>query len=334
MTIRWGIAGTGRMADTFAEELRRVPECVVSAVGSRDLDRAYTFGARHSLSDNGHHFTAHGSYHDLANDPDVDVVYIATPHPQHRAVALAAIGAGKPVLVEKAFTATLDGARDVVAAARDKGVFAMEAMWTRFQPAVVALRDIIGTGRLGDLVGVQGDLFAYREFNPDDRLFAPGLGGGAVLDLGTYVVSFAQMLLGDPSEVVVRGSTYPNGVDAAASFLLDHPSGATATLMCALDAEGPGRMIVTGTRGWVEVHPRFHHPTRLSVHRQGTLERDYDLMPMGRGYAHEIIEVNACLTNGMRESPTMPLDDTLSVMATLQTALDTLGNHQREVALD
>ena len=331
MTIRWGIAGTGRMADTFAEELRRVPGCVVSAVGSRDRDRSYAFAARHSLSGNGHQFRAHGSYLDLAGDPDVDVVYVATPHPQHKAVALTAINSGKAVLVEKSFTATLAGAQEVVAAARDKGVFAMEAMWTRFQPAVAALRDVVGTGRLGELVGVQGDLFAYREFDPTDRLFSPDLGGGAVLDLGAYIVSFAQMLLGDPSEVLVRGSSYPNGVDASASFLLNHPSGATATVMCALSAEGPGRMIVTGTKGWIELHPRFHHPTRFTVHRQGVLDHDYDLMPMGRGYTHEIIEVNQCLANGLRESPIMPLDDTLSVMATLQTALDTLGNPQRDV---
>ena len=333
MTIRWGIAGTGRMAAVFAEELRRVPDCVVGAVGSRDGDRAYSFAAGHAQPAGVHPVKAHGSYLDLAHDPDVDVIYVATPHPQHKAVALAAIEAGKAVLVEKAFTATLAGAREVVDAARAKRVFAMEGMWTRFQPAVVALREVIGSGRLGELVAVQGDLFSYRAYNPADRLFAPELGGGAVLDLGPYLVSFAQMLLGDPSEVQVRGTTYPNGVDASASFLLTYPGDAMATLMCSLRAEGPGRMVVVGTKGWAEVHPRFHHPTRLTVHRQGVLEHDFDLMPMGRGYTHEIIEVNQCLADGLTESPVMPLDCTLSVMSVLQQALDTLGNVQKDADL-
>ena len=330
MTIRWGIAGTGRMAAVFAEELKRVPGCAVAAIGSRDRDRAYAFAAGHSLWEAAHPVKAHGSYAELVDDPDLDVIYIATPHAQHKAIALAAIAAGKAVLVEKAFTATLAGAQEVIDAARANGVFAMEAMWTRFLPAVASLRDAIAAGRLGDLIAVQGDLFSYRRFNPDDRLFAPDLGGGAVLDLGVYIVSFAQMLLGDPSDVTVRGSTYPNGIDASASFLLDHPSGATATLMCSLIAEGPGRMVVVGTKGWAEVHPRFHHPTRFTVHRPGVLDRDFDLSPMGRGYTHEIIEVNNCLANGLRESPVMPLDDTLSVMSTLQQALDALGNAQQD----
>ncbi|HET9129262.1 MAG TPA: Gfo/Idh/MocA family oxidoreductase [Propionibacteriaceae bacterium] len=333
MTIRWGIAGTGRMAGVFAEELRQVPDCHVTAIGSRDHDRAYAFAADHSLKTGDNHVKAHGSYLHLVHDPDVDVVYIATPHPQHKAIALAAIDAGKAVLVEKAFTATLAGAQEVVAAARARGVFAMEGMWMRFQPVVAALRDVIGSGRLGELIAVQGDLFSYRRFDPADRLFSPDLGGGAVLDLGPYIVSFAQMLLGDPVDVEVRGTTYLNGVDASASFLLTYPSGASSTLMCSLSAEGPGRMAVIGTRGWAEVHPRFHHPTRFTVHRQGVLDRDFDLMPMGRGYTHEIIEVNRCLTEGQKESPVMPLDDTLSVMTTLQQALEALGNPQMEAPL-
>lgn len=321
------------MAEVFVSDLRRVPDCEVSAVGSRDRDRAYAFAARHSVAAVQSSARAHGSYDDLVNDPNVDVIYVATPHPQHKAIALKAIEAGKAVLVEKAFCATLAGAQEVVDAARAKGVFAMEAMWTRFQPVVVALREVVASGQLGELVGVQGDLFAYRKYDPTDRLFAPELGGGATLDLGVYVVSFAQMLLGNPSEVVARGDKYPNGVDASCSFLLNYPSGATATLMCALKAEGPGRMIVTGSKGWVEVLPRFHHPTRMAVHRAGVLTREYDLMPMGRGYTHEIIEVNRCLNEGLTESPVMPLDDTISVMDTLQQALDQMGVSQvdREV---
>lgn len=323
MTIGWGIAGPGRMAEAFASDLKSVPDCALVAVGSRSRDRAYQFAAHY---DGPHPMHAHGSYEALVNDPGVDVIYIATPHPQHKAIALQAIAAGKAVLVEKAFCATYDSAREVVDAARDKGVFAMEAMWTRFQPVVNALREMVGSGQLGELVGVQGDLFAYREFNASDRLFAPELGGGAILDLGVYVVSFAQQFLGDPSDVAVRGHKYPNGVEASASFLLSYPSGATASLACGLNAEGPGRMMLAGTKGWVDVLPRFHHAQQMSVHRAGTLTKHYDLAPMGKGYSHEIIEVNRCLSEGLTESPVMPLSDTLSVMRTLQDGLDWFGN--------
>lgn len=312
------------MAQSFVEDLARVPGSTMAAVGSRNRDHAYQFAAANSRAI---HDTAraHGSYQDLCRDPDVDVIYIATPNAQHRAIALDAISHGKGVLVEKSFCSTLTGAEEVVAAAREHRVFAMEAMWTRFLPVVVALREIVASGTLGEPLTVQGDLLTVRTFDASDRQFDPALGGGAILDVGVYVVSFAQMLLGTPSRVEVSGTRYPNGVDASASFLLEYPSGATATLTCALNARGPGRMVVVGSQGWIEVLPRFHHPRTLVVHRPGVLEREYDLMPMGHGYSHEIIEVDHCLSRGQLESPIMPLADTLSVMGVLDTALDRLG---------
>ncbi len=324
MTIRWGVAGTGRMATAFVEDLVRVPGCSMAAVGSRDRDRAYQFAAVHSqaATSTAH---AHGSYQELTSDPDVDVIYIATPHPQHRLLALDAIAHRKAVLVEKSFCATLAGAKDVVDAAREHHVFAMEAMWTRFMPVIVALREIVASGTLGDIVSVQGDLLVYRRFNPRDRLFAPSLGGGALLDVGVYTISFAQMILGAPDRLEVAGHLYSNGVDASASLLLSYPSGAQATLSCALDAEGPGRMAVVGTRGWVEVLGQFHHPRTLVVHRPGVLAHEFELRPTGAGYSHEIVEVNRCLADGRLESSAMPLDDTLEVMKELEQALDALG---------
>ena len=163
------------------------------AVASRSQERADAFAARHGIE------RAHGSYAAILADPDVDVLYVATPHPQHHALALAALRAGKALLVEKSFTATTAGAAEVVDLARATGVFAMEAMWTRFQPAVVAMRELIADGAIGEVRSVQADLGVAREYDPADRLFALELGGGALLDLGVYVVSFAQMLLGTPT---------------------------------------------------------------------------------------------------------------------------------------
>ena len=188
--IRWGVVGPGRIAEKVVEDFAVVDGARAVAVASRSLDRAQAFAARHGIE------RAYGSYAEILADPDVDVLYLATPHPQHHAIALAALRAGKALLVEKAFTATTAGAAEVVDLARETGVFVMEAMWTRFQPAVVALRELVADGAIGEVRSVQADLGVAREYDPADRLFDLALGGGALLDLGVYVVSFAQMLLG------------------------------------------------------------------------------------------------------------------------------------------
>src|SRR5919202_3040042 len=204
--IRWGVVGPGRIAEKVVEDFAVVDGARAVAVASRSLQRAQDFAARHDVE------RAHGSYAGILADPDVDVLYIATPHPRHHAIALAGLRAGKALLVEKAFTATVAGAREVVDLSRQTGVFAMEAMWTRFQPAVVRLRELIADGAIGEVRSVQADLGVQREFDPTDRLFAKELGGGALLDLGVYVVSFAQMVLGDPDTVRAAGSTLVTGV--------------------------------------------------------------------------------------------------------------------------
>src|SRR3712207_2277624 len=208
--IRWGVVGPGRIAQSVMGDFAHVPGARPVAVASRSIDRARAFAEQHGLE------RAHGSYADIVADPDVDVLYLATPHPQHHAVALAAIEAGKALLVEKAFTATLAGAQEVVDAARANGVFVMEAMWTRFQPAVVRLRELVAEGAIGEVRSVQADLGVWRTYDPADRLFDLALGGGALLDLGVYVVSFAQMLLGTPDRVVAHGSRFDTGADAEA----------------------------------------------------------------------------------------------------------------------
>lgn len=322
--IGWGIAGPGRMAAAFVADFAHVEGARVVAVGSRSLERARAFADEHDIEG------AHGSYAELCADPAVDVVYVATPHPQHRAVALAAIEAGKAVLVEKAFTATLAGTTEVVDAARERGVFCMEGMWTRFQPVIRRLHEIIDAGELGRVTAVQGDLFAFREFVAGDRLFDPELGGGAMLDLGVYALHFAVDVLGAPASIDVRGSLFPNGVDAQASMLLGYPDGRQASLAVSLQAPGPGRMVVMGTGGWAEVEPRFHHPTTLSVHRSGQAVERLELPPVGKGYGHEVDHVNECLRAGLLESPVVPLADTVTVMSLAEQALLALGVHHHD----
>jgi predicted dehydrogenase len=317
--IRWGVVGPGRIAEKVVEDFAVVDGARAVAVASRSPDRARDFAARHGLE------RSYGSYAEILTDPDVDVLYVATPHPQHAAIARAAIGAGKALLVEKAFTATSAGATDVVELARERGVFVMEAMWTRFQPAVVALRELIADGAIGEVRSVQADLGVQRDFDPEDRLFSHELGGGALLDLGVYVVSFAQMLLGSPDTVSAVGSQFPTGVDAEASLLLGYADGRSATLLTSLRNALPGQARVFGTQGWIDVPPRFHHPRTIVLHR-GDAEPETITRPqLGGGYAHELIEVTECLHAGRAESAVMPLADTLAVQDVLQQAADQLG---------
>jgi len=319
MTYRWGIAGTGKMADAFARDFAHVPDAVLAAVGSRRHEAAADFTGRYTIP------RAHGSYRSLVDDPELDVIYVATPHPQHHAIAKAAIEAGKAVLVEKAFTATLAGAEELAALARDNGVFCMEAMWTRFQPAVVHARSLVAAGEIGEVRMVQADLGAYRVYDPTDRLFAPSLGGGTALDLGVYVISIAEHFLGRPDRVHVSGTTFPNGSDASLGLLLGYDDGRSATLLASLESETGGRAVVAGTGGSIEIVPRFHHPDTLIIRRNGRPAETVVREQLGHGYCLEAIEVNRCLAAGLTESPVMPLSDTLAVQWAMEQVLTQLG---------
>lgn len=322
--IRWAIAGPGTIADAVAADFVHVQHAQLLAVGSRSAERAAAFASKHGAE------RAYGSYRELIADPDVDVVYIATPHPQHLQLALACLQSGKAVLVEKAFTATAAGARELIAAAHAHQVFAMEAMWTRFQPAVLTMRELIADGAIGEVRCVQADLGVHRPFDPAHRLYDPAQGGGALLDLGVYPVSFAHLVLGNPTSVFARGSLAPNGVDAESSVLLGFEGGRTATVSQSLNLALPGSARVYGTQGWIELPPRFHHPTKAVLHRRDADAETFSRPPLGAGYSHELIEVTECLRSGRTESTVMPLADTLSVQLVLDAASAQLGVRHAE----
>jgi predicted dehydrogenase len=322
--IRWGIVGPGRIAENLVQDFAVVEGARVVAVASRSQARADDFARRHGIE------RAHGSYADVLADPDVDALYIATPHPQHAAIALAALRAGKALLVEKAFTATPAGAREVVDLAHATGTFVMEAMWTRFQPAVVRLRELIADGAIGEVRSVQADLGVQRVYEPTDRLFDLALGGGALLDLGVYVVSFAQMVLGTPDTLTAAGSRFDTGADAEAGLLLGWDDGRSATLTVSLRCALPGQARVFGTAGWIDVLPRFHHPDAFVLHRTGAEPETVVRPHTGGGYAHELDEVTRCLRAGATESGVMPLSDTLAVQDLLGRAAEQLGVRHAE----
>jgi predicted dehydrogenase len=305
-------------------DFAHVPGASVVAVASRSPERAADFANRFGIA------RAYGSYAEIVADDEVDVLYIATPHPQHHEVALAAIQAGKALLVEKAFTATVAGAEEIIAAARDRGVFVMEAMWTRFQPAIVAARRLVDDGTIGEVRQVQVDLGVDRPYDPKHRLFDPAQGGGAMLDLGVYPVSFAHYFLGTPGSIDIVGSLAPTGVDYEAGMLLGYPDGRSASILMSLRNPTPGAARIFGTGGWIEVPPRFHHPRSIVLHRSDHDPEVIEQPPLGKGYSHELIEVTSGIQAGRTESAVMPLDDTLAVQRTLNYGCEQLGVHHAE----
>ncbi|MEN3302453.1 Gfo/Idh/MocA family oxidoreductase [Pseudonocardia sp.] len=324
MTVRWGIVGPGRIASKVVRDFPYVPGAEVVAVASRSKERATAFAAEHGIG------TAYDSYQAILDDPAVDVLYVATPHPHHRAIALAALRAGKALLVEKAFTVTPEATREVVGLARERGIFVMEAMWTRFQPAVVRMRELIADGAIGDVAAVQVELGAKQNADPSDRYFSVALGGGAVFDLTVYPLSFAQMVLGTPDTVHAHGVVDAGGVDVEESVLLGYPDGRTATTFASMRCQTPGMARVVGTQGWIEVLPRFHHPSAILLQREGHEPETIVRPPLGGGYSHELIEVTECITAGRTESAVMPLADTIAVQDILGAVAEQLGTHPQE----
>lgn len=323
MTVRWGVAGTGVVAEKLVGDLPLVPNAVLAAVGSRSSEKAEAFAAARAGA--GPVVRAHGSYRALLQDSDVDVVYVATPHPQHRALALAALAAGKAVLVEKSFTVTPAATREIVAAARAAGRFVMEAMWTRFCPAMVRLRELVADGAIGEVCTVTADLGLRHPVDPSIQSYDTARGDGLLFHLGVYPISFAQMLLGTPESVVAHGVVHDSGVDVEETVLLRYPGGRSAQLFASLRSPAPGEARLLGTAGWIQVPPRFHYPSRIVLHRAGRAPELIDAPLLGAGYTHELLEVTERVAGGYTESEIMPLADTVAVQDVLADVADQLG---------
>jgi predicted dehydrogenase len=310
--IRWGILGTGAIARTFTEDLLSLPGHEVAAVGSRARPTADAFAARYDIA------AAYGTYAELAADDGLDVIYVATPHNGHRPDALTCLEAGRAVLVEKPFTISAAEAEEVVAAARSRGLFAMEAMWTRFNPLIKQLRGLVADGAIGEVKAVYADFGFPAPYDPATRLWSVETAGGALLDLGVYPLSFAWMLLGEPSTLQATAAAAPNGVDASTGILAGYDSGAVALLHCGLVAESPKTATVLGTTGRIEVAAPFFRPSAMTMHRGDSAET-FTVDLAGHGYTYQAQEVARCLRAGELESPLMPLDESVAIMRALDT---------------
>ncbi|MBN6055147.1 Gfo/Idh/MocA family oxidoreductase, partial [Nonomuraea sp. RK-328] len=314
--LAWGIAATGGIARTVGAVIAAEPGMRVAAVGSRDLGRAAALAAELGAE------SAYGSYAELCADPAVDAVYVATPHAQHLAVAEAAIVAGKAVLCEKPLAASLADAERMVRLAREAGVFLMEAMWMRFNPLI---RRVAADPRFGEIRSVHASFGFALPFDPAHRLWAPELGGGALLDLGIYPFGLAQLLLGAPSEVRMTGSLAPSGVDAEAGGVLVYPGGRRAIVETSLLAPYPNSAYVVGTGMRADIQAPFWAPSRLVLSGPSMETEVHDLDPADNGYAGELREVRDALAEGRTESHVMPLDESLAMMGLLEDARDQLS---------
>ena len=317
--IRWGILGTGRIARAFATALRDIPGAELAAVASRSSDSAQQFGREFDIG------RCHASYQALADDAQVDIVYIATPHTLHAENALMCLHVGKHILCEKAFTMNQREAAQVIALARQKKLFLMEAMWTRFLPAIVEAKRIVASGAIGKVQQVQSDLGFVATVGLEHRLLNPELGGGAVLDLGIYPLSTSAFFLGPVAAVQAVGEFSATGIDLQTAFSLRHRDGGVSSCMCSLRTRTPGEMTISGELGTIRLHARFNQSETLTVTLADGSTRTLHCPFIGNGYAHEAIEVMRCLRAGLTESPVMPLDETLALMGILDSIRAQIG---------
>jgi predicted dehydrogenase len=310
-TIRGGILGTGRIAGTFAAALEALPDAELTAVGSRSAEAAASFRQRHGAA------RFHASYAALANDPDVDIVYVATPHAFHYPSVRLCLEGGKAVLCEKPFTLNAAQARELVHLARLQRLFLMEAMWTRFLPAFREMRRIIADGTIGEIRFLTSDFGFQKAFDAGHRLFDPAMGGGALLDVGVYLASLASGLFGTPTRIHSLAHFGTSGVDEQAALLFGYDGGRFAQLTTAITATTPQEAVIVGSAGSIRLHAPWWKVERLTLTVDGSQPEVIDAPYLGNGYTHEAMEAMRCLRSGAGESPLMPLDETVAVIETL-----------------
>ena len=306
----WGFVGAGSIANRMIRDLEKIPDGRLSAVASRSFDKAKAFAERHDA-------VAYDNYEQLILDKNVDVVYIATPHTLHMENTLLALELGKPVLCEKPMAPNAGQVRKMVGKTREKGVYLMEAMWTRFFPAIQQVRTWIGQGEIGKVHMVTADFGFSSRLDPSSRLYDPALAGGSLLDVGVYAVSFASMIYGQkPNRIAGMAETTSTGVDACMNCTLGYEGGGMASLYSAINTNTVQEAKIFGESGYIAV-PNFWSPRKAYLYRNGQLTEEFYRDHDGEGFQFEIETVQRDLREGKTENSIMPLDESIEIAETM-----------------
>ncbi len=312
-TYRWGIIGTGNIATQFATCLKVCDNAVLQAVGSRSQGSADTFGDTFEVP------TRHATYDALVNDPDVDIVYVSTPHALHKESSIACLRAGKAVLSEKPFTLNVADSQAVFDVAKETGLFLMEGMWTRFFPVIKQVEDWIAEGAIGPVRMVRADFGYWMDYKKRDWLWDLDLGGGSLMDVGIYSITLASIAFGEaPKSIQGQARIGERGVDEQAAFVLGYDSG-VATLSSAIRSKTDWDAYIYGEDGVIKIHDRFWQPHKATLTPREGNEKTVEIPLESLGFEYEIREVMRCLDEGLTECPTMPHAKTLEIMGIMDT---------------
>lgn len=315
--LRWGIIGCGKIANHFANDLKLVGGHHLQAVASRSSAKADAFSKEHNAS------SAYGSYDLLFQDKEVDVVYVATPHNSHMEWAIAAMNHKKHVLCEKPLAVNKSQVTAMVKASRANQVFLMEALWSRFNPTIKAVKQRCDKGDLGDIKHLYSEFSFLSEHSDESRLFNLDLAGGALLDVGIYPIFLAYLILGYPDEVKVEGKIGPTGVDVQASMIFKYVD-SQASLFCGLKSHGENLSLISGTKGRFVLPSRWHEAESY-IEKIADAEVVHVLPTLGRGYTYEIEELRRCISAGVVESPMWTHQDSLQLISILDELREQMG---------
>ncbi len=316
--INWGILGLGNIATKFASDLQLSTTSTLQGVASRSLDKAKAFGDQFNATKH------YGTYDDLANDPDIDIIYIATPHPYHFENTMMCLKKGKAVLCEKPMGMDSEQVKLMLEEAKAQNVFLMEAIWTRFMPAIEKVLELLDQNVIGDVQFIRADFGFKAPVNFDSRLYNKALGGGSLLDIGLYPIYFSLLTLGIPTDVKAMARMTKTEVDSYCAMLFDYKDGKKASLESTIEGNTPTEAVIYGSKGSIKLHHQFHHCEKITVSIDG-IDTVYDLKHEGFGYFHEIEHVNQCLFNTEIESSKVPHNTSTNLMALIDIVKAKIG---------
>lgn len=316
--VRWGIVGAGKIAHTFSKDLELVSGGKLMAVGSRSLDKAQEFADVYRAPH------AFGSYEELFESDTVDVVYIATPHTGHVSLTIQALKAGKHVLCEKPLGVNKGEVERMIETAKENKVFLMEALWSRFNPTIKAVKNLIDSGEIGEVGHLYSDFAFYAlDRDEDGRLLNPDLAGGSLLDIGIYPIFLSYLFLGMPSDIMAKVHFHETGVEKQCSMIFDYPN-AQALLYSGLTSNTDMRSEISGSAGSIFINPRWHEATSYTLVK-GNESTTVELSKIGKGYGHEIEEVHQCLAAGKLESDLWSHQNSLDLIYLMDTIRSKTG---------